>query len=93
MAEICRKRLVVKGSVQGVGFRFFVIRLAESYEVTGYVRNLPDSSVEVVAEGPGDQVDQFVERAARGPSSSRVTERKIYHQEPTGNYNSFGVTY
>ena len=44
----CRKRLVVKGRVQGVGFRFHVIRLASGYDVTGFVRNQPDGSVEVV---------------------------------------------
>ncbi len=86
-----RKRLVVNGRVQGVGFRYFTVRLAESFAVTGYVRNLPNGGVEIVAEGTKDQVESFVGRAAHGPSSSRVTEVKTYQELPTGGYDSFGV--
>ena len=50
-AMIVAKRLVVSGRVQGVGFRYFVVQAAEPLGITGYVRNLRDGTVEIVAEG------------------------------------------
>ena len=91
MAVEYRKRMVVRGRVQGVGFRFYVIHLSENYDVTGSVRNLPDGGVEIVAEGSPEQVEAFIESAAQGPSSSRVTEVKTYQEQPWGSYSSFGV--
>ncbi len=93
MPDQRRKRLVVKGRVQGVGFRFYIIRLAGDFAVTGFVRNLPDGGVEVVAEGEGDQVEAFIGRAVLGPDSSRVTEVKTYQEQPLGEYKLFGVEY
>ena len=93
MSSEYRKRVVVSGRVQGVGFRFFTYRLAESYRVTGCVRNLPDGKVEIVAEGDRDQVETFLERAARGPSSARITEVRTYSEEPQGSFNTFGVNF
>ena len=88
-----RKKVIVSGRVQGVGFRFFTCRLAESFEVTGGVKNLADGSVEIVAEGERGQVEAFLERAAMGPSSARVTGIKTYQETPLGTYRSFGVNY
>ena len=48
------------GQVQGVGFRFTAKHLADSYRIAGYVRNLPDGRVEVVADGPRDVIDTFL---------------------------------
>lgn len=93
MASLYRKRIVLSGRVQGVGFRFYTIRLSEAFDVGGYVRNLPDGSVEIVAEGSRDQVDSFLERASKGPSSARVTEIKSYEEPAGGQFNSFGVSY
>ncbi len=87
------KRMIVRGRVQGVGFRFHVIHLSEDYDVTGFVRNLPDGGVEIVAEGSSEQVEAFIERAAQGPPGSRVREVKTYLEQPRGCYNSFGVRY
>ncbi len=93
MAELHRKRLVVKGRVQGVGFRFYIIRLSENFNVAGYVRNILDDGVEIVAEGSPEQVESFITLAARGPSGSRVVEVKTYQEQPQGSYKSFGVQY
>ena len=62
----------VRGDVQGVGFRFFAQRQAAVLGLRGYVRNLPDRSVEVVAEGPRSQLDQFVRLLWRGPYGAEV---------------------
>jgi acylphosphatase len=56
-----QQRIVTyRGNVQGVGFRFTACRAARNYDVTGYVRNLPDGSVEVLVEGDSDQIDPFL---------------------------------
>jgi len=55
-----RRRVRYSGRVQGVGFRFTSQRLSQSFQVSGYVRNLDDGRVELVAEGDADQVQSFL---------------------------------
>ena len=66
-------RFLVSGMVQGVGFRWFVARHARALGLSGYARNLPDGSVEVVAEG-GDEaaLARLEERLRAGPAHARV---------------------
>jgi acylphosphatase len=65
-------RYLVQGRVQGVGYRYFVQREADALGVCGFVRNLPDGSVEVVAEGSEALMTQLEERLRKGPSFARV---------------------
>ena len=65
-------RYLIQGRVQGVGFRWFVMREAERLGLEGYVRNLPDGSVEVVARGDDGAMGQLERALRRGPSSARV---------------------
>jgi acylphosphatase len=65
-------RYVVRGVVQGVGFRWFVLREAQRLELRGWVSNLRDGSVEVVAEGPPASLSELERVLARGPSAARV---------------------
>ncbi len=67
-------RYVVRGVVQGVGFRYFVLREARALGLTGYARNQGDGSVEVVAEGSDGALEQLEGRLRLGPPSSEVTE-------------------
>jgi acylphosphatase len=55
-----RRRVHFSGRVQGVGFRFTVQSLARGFEVAGFVRNLPDGRVELLAEGDSDELDTFL---------------------------------
>ncbi|HFE64108.1 MAG TPA: acylphosphatase, partial [Caldithrix sp.] len=64
----------IKGMVQGVGYRYFAYRRAAVYDITGYVRNLADGSVEVFAEGPRTQLEAFLGELKRGPQLSYVEE-------------------
>lgn len=57
-----RRTVFFSGRVQGVGFRFSAESIAQRFAVTGYVRNLPDGRVELVAEGSPDQVESFVDQ-------------------------------
>ncbi|MGH7612446.1 MAG: acylphosphatase [Gemmatimonadales bacterium] len=73
----------VRGRVQGVGFRWFVMRAAVRLGLVGYVRNLPDGSVEVVAGGTRAVMDQLEEMLARGPAMARVDgveKQEITHE-------------
>ena len=92
MAEY-RERMAVSGMVQGVGFRYFTCRLASDYPVTGYVRNLPDGDVEIVAEGTKEAVRSFLSRVGRGPGYAHVGSVKSFVEPPQGNFNAFGIKY
>jgi acylphosphatase len=66
-------RFVVSGRVQGVGYRYFVLREAEALGVSGYARNQPDGSVEVLAEGGTGALADFEARLREGPAFADVT--------------------
>lgn len=75
-----RRRWVVRGVVQGVGFRWFVSRQAARLGLRGWVSNLRDGTVEVVGEGPGAALDALREALARGPAGAsveRVEQREL----------------
>ena len=87
-------RAVVRGRVQGVGFREFVLNRARFLAVSGNVRNLPDGrSLEVVAEGSRSQLEQLLEYLREGPRLARVDAVETDWGEPTGAYEGFGVGY
>lgn len=69
---LTRRHLVVRGRVQGVGFRWFAREVAESLGVTGWVRNREDGSVEAEAEGTSARLDRFVSRLRSGNPSAHV---------------------
>jgi acylphosphatase len=68
-----RRRYVIAGAVQGVGFRFFASRQGRRLGLRGWVRNLPDGRVEVVAEGDAAHLAEFESVLARGPALASVT--------------------
>ena len=85
-------RAVVRGRVQGIGFRDYVLTRARFLGLTGYVRNLPDGrSVEGVAEGARPDLQQLLEYLRHGPRLSRVDAVDTEWGEPTGAYEGFGV--
>ena len=67
------RRYVISGRVQGVGFRWYVMRRAQALKLRGVVRNLPDGRVEVVAAGSDEAVKRFEDDLREGPSLARVT--------------------
>ena len=82
---------IVKGMVQGVGYRFFVIRQAEILGLTGWVKNLSDGSVEVVAEGFREILDELVKELWKGPSAAHVSDVIISWERYTGEFKTFDV--
>lgn len=67
-----RRRWIVQGRVQGVGFRWFVWREAERLGLGGFARNLRDGTVEVVSQGPDEALERLEAALRRGPTGSRV---------------------
>lgn len=82
-------RAIVRGRVQGVGFRAFVVREARQLGLDGYTRNLPDGGVEVVAGGHPLQLDLLVERLQSGPPLARVEAVERTDVEPPPPRSSF----
>ena len=92
MMTAVRVRLTVHGRVQGVFFRDSCARVAASAGVKGWVRNLPDGSVQVVAEGERSDVNQLVEWCFEGPSRANVTRVELVDEQPAGE-REFRVRY
>ncbi len=86
-------RLVLRGRVQGVGYRYFVLRKAQEYDVAGMVRNLPTGEVEVVAEGREGEVRRFFEEVKVGPVSAYVASWTEEWLPFSGLYHDFRVGY
>ena len=66
-------RYLIHGDVQGVGFRWFVMREAHRLKLHGWVTNLPDGTVEVIADGPAPLMLELERALARGPSAAKVS--------------------
>jgi acylphosphatase len=75
---------LVRGRVQGVGYRYFVLRAAESLSLAGWARNLPDGSVEVVAEGGEAALEDLEGRLRAGPGLARVSGVERVPAAPVG---------
>jgi len=82
--QTIRKRVVVTGRVQGVWFRQSAQQEAMALGVSGWVRNLPDGSVEAVFEGPSMLVDAAVEWASHGPERATVDHITVTDEDPLG---------
>jgi len=88
---IISKRATYSGRVQGVGFRYTAQRLASGFPVAGYVRNLSNGNVELVAEGEADQVQAFLDAVARR-MAHYIHETAVVEEPPAG-YQGFGIRY
>jgi acylphosphatase len=84
---------VVYGSVQGVGFRWFVMRSARALGLVGTVANVPDGTVRVVAVGGRTGLETLVNLLREGPPASRVTEVKLRWIPATDSYRDFSVVF
>ena len=90
MVRVAR-RFSIRGDVQGVGYRYFAQRAAARHQVVGYVKNMPDGTVEALVEGPAEVVEAFKHDLATGPRFSFVQQVEEIALEPTGEYSSFRI--
>jgi acylphosphatase len=86
-----RLEATVRGRVQGVGFRYYVVRRATQLGLTGWVANEPDGSVRCVAEGPPDAIDQLDRLLRHGPEGAVVDEVAAVRMPATGRFVGFTV--
>lgn len=86
-----RMNAFVSGIVQGVGFRYFVYRHANQLMLKGFVRNLSDGRVEVVAEGEESQCRQLEKLLWEGPSFSQVTNVEVEWSDALNEFKSFEI--
>jgi acylphosphatase len=88
-----RLEMRIHGRVQGVFFRAETRSAARALGVTGVVRNEPDGTVRVIAEGPEDVLRQLKAFCHKGPPSAVVHDVEESWQEPTGSFHEFEITY
>ncbi|HVK39761.1 MAG TPA: acylphosphatase [Candidatus Kapabacteria bacterium] len=84
------RRFLVSGRVQGVGFRWFAGRIAEAFDIRGWVRNADDGSVEILACGTPENLRSFKEQIEIGPTSARV-DRVEDEERPEERFDGFIV--
>jgi len=90
MGAAVRARVVFRGNVQGVGFRYATRHVAAAHTVTGYVRNQADGSVELVAEGEREDVEAFVNAVAE-EMAPYVRRREVHWEAASGEFDGFGI--
>ena len=89
--DLVRIRVFAGGRVQGVAYRFFAKKYAARLGLTGWVRNLDDGRVEVLAEGSAGQIESFLERLREGPSLARVDSFDVRLEPSTGEFADFRI--
>ena len=93
VSDHARLHAIVSGIVQGVNFRYYTVRQAESLGLTGWVANRWDGTVEVVAEGPRADVQALLDWLGHGPPSATVTGVQADWEQATGEDMAFCVRY
>jgi acylphosphatase len=91
--EVYRMHTYVRGRVQGVGFRYFVLQSVEGLDLTGWVRNLYDGWVEVLAEGAHEDLNRLLVALRKGPISADVQDVDYEFTEAKGEFEGFRVRY
>jgi acylphosphatase len=81
------------GRVQGVGFRYSTLAKAKSLSITGYVRNMADGSVEVIAEGDAETLRIFLDWLQHGPPGAIVRNLNFHYRDYTGTFGRFTIEY
>ena len=92
-SELRRLEVRYEGRVQGVGFRWTVARLAAGRPVTGYVRNEPDGTVSMVAEGPERDLTEFLDAIAASAVGRHIRNRSLIESPYTGEFRAFEIRY
>ncbi|MDO9578703.1 MAG: acylphosphatase [Candidatus Cloacimonadales bacterium] len=85
--------IVISGRVQGVGFRYFTVRLAQEYNILGNVQNSYDGKVRVVAVGSEKNLELFLQELRHGPRLALVEDMKITELSAVHDFNNFRIEY
>ncbi|NWG17526.1 MAG: acylphosphatase [Chloroflexi bacterium] len=82
---------IIRGRVQGVNFRYYTMQTARELELTGWVRNLIEGTVEVTAEGPRHRLERLLRFLYTGPTNARVEDVEVEWRSVTHEYDSFNI--
>jgi len=85
--------LLIHGKVQGVFYRDFVKKTADSLELKGWVRNNPNETVEVVAEGEEEKLKKLLEKCKDGPAAAKVDDIGLEWRKATGEFDKFSIIF
>lgn len=88
-----RLQAIISGRVQGVSFRYYTQQEAQKLGVKGWVRNRPDRTVEVTAEGDRDKLDKLLAFLHHGPPAAKVDSVNVTWSDGTGEFDDFRITY
>ena len=88
---MARAHIFVSGRVQGVFYRKHVQEMARNMRLAGWVRNVIDSRVEIVAEGEKEKVEQFLKECKEGSTFAKIQDIEIEYENYTGEFNDFEV--
>ncbi len=91
--DILRAEIIVNGLVQGVGFRYYVLRNAQQLGVKGYVKNLFTGEVLTVAEGERYELEELIKLIKIGPIYADVRNAKVEWTDATGEFKNFEVRF
>jgi acylphosphatase len=90
--ELTARKIVFSGRVQGVGFRFTALNIANRCQLTGYVRNIPDGDVEMVAQGAAEMIDECV-RDIQDSFVGSISHIDIEEATPNPKITDFRITF
>jgi len=85
--------VLISGRVQGVGFRYFAVSIAEKYDVKGFVKNIPGGRVEIVCQGEEEELQSFLSEVKKGPAFSVITDTATEEIPEIKKYNTFEIKY
>lgn len=83
------KRLIVHGRVQGVGYRYGMLAVAKHVQISGWVRNRSDGTVEAIVQGTTEAIEKILDWARRGPSGAAVSRVEIHEDTEQQIYEGF----
>lgn len=86
-------QITVTGDVQGVGFRYHTRRIADRFGLSGWVKNMPDGSVYIEAEGQWEVLERFVDWLHEGPARARVHHVEVDRTDRLKNFDGFDVRF
>ena len=86
-----RAKFIIRGAVQGVGFRYFVLQKAQEMRLKGYTQNLPNGEVEIVVEGEKIFLEDMEKALQKGPTKAKVKEVVAVWQEAQGRFRTFEI--
>lgn len=93
MLNIKRVHIIVSGKVQAVFFRYFAKQAADSLGLKGFVRNLQDGSVEAIAQGTEEKLNEFLKQLKKGPPASKVDSVAFEFEDADKEFKDFEIKY